>query len=214
MLVPSNARRSAIWAMLALLLLLPSLVHAQSTVAWKTNYYTVGGTTLREIHESFRHARPWKDGSSFDGLTEWRIDWRFQMATADERCRCDSFTTQTAITVTLPRWTAPKNAAPEVRDAWISFFTALSKHEAGHAQNALAAVTEMHQRVTRLPTESDCAALKKKVDATAGGVVAEFRQRDVEFDRRTAHGARDGAFLPRRQSGELPGRERDFRPRR
>jgi predicted secreted Zn-dependent protease len=86
---------------LALLLLLPSL-HAQSSIVWKTNYYAVGGATLQEIHESFRLARPWKDKSSFDGQTDWRIDWRFQMTTAGESCRCDSFTTQTAITITLP----------------------------------------------------------------------------------------------------------------
>lgn len=198
---------------LALLLLLPSL-HAQSSIVWKTNYYAVGGATFQEIHESFRQARPWKSKSSYDGQTDWRIDWRFQMTTAGESCRCDSFTTQTAITITLPRWTAPTNAAPEVRDAWISFFTALSKHEAGHAQIAQAAVTEMHQRVSRLPAEQDCAALRKKIDETAGRVVAEFRQRDEEFDRQTAHGVRDGAFLPRGRRGEFPRREPGPAPRR
>ena len=199
---------------LALLVFLPDLVHAQSSVVWKTNYYTVGGATLREIHESFRHARPWKSKSSYDGQTEWRIDWRFQMTTAGESCRCDSFTTQTAITITLPRWTAPTNAAPEVREAWISFFTALSKHEAGHGQNALAALTEMHQRVNRLPTENDCAVLSKKIDELAGRVVAEFRQRDEEFDRQTVHGVRDGAFLPRGRRSEFPRREPGPGPRR
>ena len=58
---------------LALLVFLPSLVHAQSSVVWKTNYYAVGGATLREIHESFRQARPWKSKSSYDGQTDWRI---------------------------------------------------------------------------------------------------------------------------------------------
>lgn len=199
--------------MLGLLVFLPDLAHAQSSVVWKTNYYAVTGTTLQEIHEPFRQARPWKDKSSYDGQTDWRIDWRFQVTTAGESCRCDSFTTQTAITLTLPRWTAPTNAAPEVRDAWISFFTALAKHESGHAQNALSAVTEMHQRVNRLPTENDCAVLKKKIDETAARVVAEFRQRDEEFDRQTSHGVRDGAFLPRGRRRELPGREPGVRLR-
>ena len=199
---------------IALLAFLPSLAPAQSSVVWKTNYYAVGGATHQEIHESFRQTRPWKDKSSFDGHTDWRIDWHFQMTTVGASCRCDSFTTQTAITITLPRWTAPTNASPEVRDAWKSFFTALSKHESSHAQNAQAAVTEMHQRVKRLPTENDCAVLKKKIDDTAGRVVSEFRQRDEEFDRQTAHGAKDGAFLPRGMRGEFPRREPGFGPRR
>ena len=58
---------------LALLAFLPGLAHAQSSVVWKTNYYAVGGATLREIHESFRQARPWKSKSSYDGQTDWRI---------------------------------------------------------------------------------------------------------------------------------------------
>ena len=69
-LVPSNARRSASGVTLALLVFLPSLVHAQSSVVWKTNYYAVGGATLREIHESFRQARLWKNKSSYDGQTD------------------------------------------------------------------------------------------------------------------------------------------------
>ncbi len=198
----------------ALLVLLPGLVHAQSSVVWKTNYYAVGGGTLQEIHESFRQTRPWKDKSSFDGQTDWRIDWHFQLTPAGESCRCDSFTTQTAITITLPRWTAPTNASPEVRDAWKNFFTALSKHESGHAQNAQAAVTEMQQRVKRLPAENDCAALKKKIDETARRVIAEYHQRDEEFDRQTGHGLRDGAFLPRGRRGEYPRREPGTGPRR
>ena len=198
---------------LALLVFLPSLVHAQSSVVWKTNYYAVGGATLREIHESFRQARPWKNKSSYDGQTDWRIDWRFQVTTVGQSCRCDSFTTQTAITITLPRWTAPTNAPPEVRNAWISFFTALSKHEAGHAQNAQAAVNEMHQRVNRLPTETDCTVLKKRIDETAGSVVAKFRRRDDEFDRQTGHGVREGAFLPRGRRDEFSRREPGFGPR-
>jgi predicted secreted Zn-dependent protease len=191
---------------LAVLVFLPGTVHPQNSVVRKTNYYAVGGTTLREIHESFRHARPWKDKSSYDGQTDWRIDWRYQVTPAGENCRCDSFTTQTAITITLPRWTAPTNAAPELREAWISFFNALSKHEEGHAQNAQAAAKEMHERVHRLPKENNCTVLKKKIDEAASNVLVEFRQRDEEFDRQTAHGVRDGAFLPRGRRGDSPRR--------
>ena len=72
---------------IALLVFLPSLATAQSSVVWKTNYYAVGGATLQEIHQSFRQARPWKDKSSFDGQTDWRIDWHFQVTTIGESCR-------------------------------------------------------------------------------------------------------------------------------
>ena len=202
------------WSASPLLLLLPGLSLAQNSTVWKTNYYAVTGTTLGEIHESFRQARPWKEKSTYDGFTEWRINWRYQVTPSDEGCRCHSFTTQTAITVTLPRWTAPTNAVPGVREAWTKFFAALSKHEFVHGQNAQAAAAEMHQRVNRLTTESDCAAVRSKVEETAQRVVAEFHQRDADFDRQTAHGTRDGASLPRRLQEEFPRRGPGGNPRR
>src|SRR5438093_2422362 len=119
---------------------------AQNSVWRTTNYYTVAGATIREIHQSLAQARPWKNKSSVDGQTEWHVEWRFNVAPAGSICRCTFFTTTTTITLTLPRWTAPANAPVEVKTNWQRYITALGQHEAGHAQLALDAAAGLEKQ--------------------------------------------------------------------
>jgi predicted secreted Zn-dependent protease len=177
---------------------LPAVALAQSTVHWTTNYYAVTGTTLGEIRDSLSRSRPWKDKSSLDALTQWRIEWRYQFASSAAGCRCTSFTTKTTIAITLPRWTRPTNAAPETATHWDRYMIALRQHELGHAQIGLAAAAEQHKRISQVGARTDCEALKKKIDLLAQQTVEDYGRRDQEYDERTGHGAKQGAFLPGR----------------
>src|SRR6185436_11382350 len=80
---------------------------AQNTVQWTTNYYTVTGSNLREVHHSLRRERPWRDRLKVDGLTEWRVEWRFNVTASENGCRLTGFGTKTIILTTLPRWNPP-----------------------------------------------------------------------------------------------------------
>ena len=176
-------------------LVFPFLARAQDSLLWKTNYYTITGATLGEIRQSLRQSRPWKNKSTVDGMTDWRIEWRYQVAPSNGACQCSSVTTKTTITTTLPHWKAPTNAPPAVTNAWVRYFTALAKHEAGHAQLALDAVAEQHQRIHELTEEPDCATLRKRINDLAGQIVDDYRKRDKEYDQRTDHGVKQGAVL-------------------
>ena len=171
------------------------MTDAQNSLVWKTNYYSITGGTLGEIRQSLWQSRPWKNKSTVDGMTDWRIEWRYQVAPSNGACQCSSFTTKTTITTTLPHWKAPTNAPPAVTNAWVRYFTALAKHEAGHAQLALDAVAEQHARISELTEEPACAALKKKIDDLAGKIMDDYRKRDKEYDQRTEHGIKQGAVL-------------------
>ena len=135
-------------------------------------------------------------------MTDWRIAWKFKFEPSNGGCRCSSFTTKTTITTTLPSWRAPTNAPPTLTKTWSRYFTALARHEAGHAQFALDAVAEQHERINELGEEPDCASLKKKINALAGQIADDYRQRDKEYDQNTGHGAKQGAVLlgPSRRS--------------
>jgi len=180
---------------IVLLMALPVIAAAQNTVYWTTNYYSVTGATVGEIHQSLSRNRPWKDKSTHHGLTDWRIQWRYQVASSPGECRLAAFTTTTTITVTLPRWMRPSNALPEATTNWSRYITALGQHEAGHAQHGLAAAAEQHRRVPQLASEMNCDALKKRIDDLAQQIVDEYGRRDREYDERTGHGAKQGASL-------------------
>ncbi len=173
----------------------PALASAQNSVHWTTNYYSVSGATLGEIQQSLSRNRPWKDRSALDGLTEWRIQWRFQVTSSPGECRLSSFTTATTITMTLPRWLRPTNAALEVATNWGRYIVALGQHEAGHAQIGLAAAAEQQRRVPALAPDGNCEALKQRINELAQRIVDDHGRRDREYDEQTEHGVKQGATL-------------------
>ena len=185
-----------------LILLLPALALAQGSVAWTTNHYSVTGSTFSDIRASIERSRPSQLGR-MDGLTAWRIEWRFATEPAANGCRCSSFSPRTSIAVTLPRWVAPSNTAPMIIQAWTRYITALGQHEAGHGQLALAAAAEMQKRALETPETADCRAMNERINALARGIVDDYRRRDQEYDERTRHGETQGAVLPggRRRPG-------------
>ena len=171
---------------------------------WTTNYYSVTGATLVEIRQSLQQSRAWKDKSNTDGLTEWRINWRYNVLATSNDCRIQSFSTETLINITMPRWVAPTNAPQNVREAWTGYIKALGEHEAGHGQIGQAAAAELHKRVNALPGDASCESLKSRIEATCRQLIQDYKKRDKEYDKRTDHGATQGARLPgrgwRRQS--------------
>lgn len=172
----------------------------------RTNYYSVQGATVREIHQSLRQARPWKQRAGHDGFTIWNVQWRFGTMHNGSVCRLANFSTTTTIEITLPRWTAPTNAAELVKVEWTRYIKSLGEHEYGHAQFALIAAGEIHKRIKEAREDANCENLKQRVNGLCQGIVQTHKQMDEAYDQRTEHGAKQGARLGRRPeiAGEAP----------
>lgn len=168
--------------------LFPLMGHTQNFVIWTTNYYPVTGANFREIRQSIAASRPWQGG--FDGDTRWGVDWKFSLAETASGCSCTSFSTTTKIVTTLPRWTPPTNAFPEVKEQWTRYFTNLARHEAGHARIGIAAATEVGKYISPMDGQPNCDQLKRTINERAAKIVDDSRAREKEYDRRTAHGTR------------------------
>jgi len=162
-------------------------------VQWTTNYYSVTGTDFREIRRSIETARPWKD--PFDGDTRWTVTWKFNFTENAAGCSGSSFSTTTKITTTMPRWTPPADVLPEMKELWTRYYTNLVAHETGHARLALAAAAEIRQRLGETAAQANCDQLKRVINERAEKVVADYRAREKEYDRRTDHG-RNSAGRP------------------
>jgi predicted secreted Zn-dependent protease len=160
--------------------------HTQNFVVWTTNYYSVTGANFREIRQSIAASRPWQDG--FDGDTRWNVDWKFTLAETANGCSCASFSTTTKIVTTLPRWQPPADLLPLVKEQWTGYFTNLAQHEAGHARIGIAAGVEVGKRISEAGVQPDCDRAKRALNERAEKVVNNYRAREKEYDRRTAHG--------------------------
>ena len=195
-------------AVLLLMMWVALTAMGQNSVQWSTNYYPVTGATVPEIRQSINEARPWKDRQGTDGMTTWRVNWRFTVNSSANGCYCNTFTTITTIAITLPKWTAPTNAPEPVKAIWTRYIAALGQHEAGHAQIGLGAAAELQRKSREFGTMADCESLKARINITCVQVVQDFRRQDKEYDERTRHGTTEGAFL----HGE--GQRRNRPPRR
>jgi len=169
---------------------------AQHTLTLRTNYYALTGGSLRDIHHALSRARPWTDARQ-DGRTEWKINWRTQLAPAGNGCRVESFRTDTSVTITLPRLLAPEGTPPEVLKTWQTYLTALMKHEQGHVRITREAAAKIQAQASAAGGVS-CAELRRNLNDRANQLLEACRRAHRDYDRRTNHGATEGAVLPRR----------------
>jgi predicted secreted Zn-dependent protease len=169
---------------------------AQDSLTVTTNHYLVTGSTLREIRQSINRLRPGGEKAGHDALTAWKVGWNVRVGSVAGEYRVASFTTTTAIVITLPSWRAPTNAAPAVLGKWMTYYSALQKHESTHATNGMLAAEALRQRVGEIGPDSDHKRLQQRVQVVADTTIDEYKKRDKNFDRETDHGRKDGASLP------------------
>jgi len=190
----------------SVLLVFAGSTRAQSKLTLRTNYYAVTGGTLKDIHRSLSHSRPWQ-GSRRDGQTDWKVNWKTRLSPTGNGCRIASFHTETVITITLPMLRIPPNTPPEVTKAWHTYLTALMKHEQGHVKLARAAADQIQRAVGGLGSSGDCGELNRQIKETAGRALEASKEQHRKYDQRTRHGATEGAVLPRSLEGERRRRE-------
>jgi predicted secreted Zn-dependent protease len=171
------------------------LTRAADTVIVTTNYYAGSGTTARALRASLIQARPWKDSDNRDGETRWNIEWNFELSENANGCRLRSLSTKTTITIILPKWNPPPSPPSNLVERWKKYSDALQRHEASHAQMAREAAVEIRKRVLALPESAPCQKWRESIQATANKVIAEFREKDTQFDKQTDHGRKDGAWF-------------------
>lgn len=183
-------------AALALLIWLIALpTGAADSIQIQTNYYRVRGDTARAIRSCMETNRPWKGRAQRDASTTWDIRWQVR-SSSQLPAQIVSFETQTRITVTLPLWITASNAPPTLRTSWQRYFRALNTHEEGHKRIALAAAKETRSRVEQLGSADSQEELRRSIESTVDAVIAEFRNKEAEYDRTTKHGETQGARFP------------------
>lgn len=167
----------------------------EARVTVSTNYYTVTGTTTRQLMASIAQSTPWKSNRIFHAYTHWNVSWSFSIAPADDQFRIARADTRTKITITLPRWAAPTNAAPEVIQQWKDYLQRLSTHEAGHVKIAREAGEEVHRALHALGSAATAEELKQTIKRTADQILENAYRRERDYDRTTQHGMAQGASL-------------------
>lgn len=169
------------------------VTEVKTTFEVKTNYFAVSGSSLSEIRQNLRRARPWS--MPFDAWTNWKLRWHVQWQEFAGQTSARSVEVRTTALITLPIWQAGTKSTPEVREAWWAYLRALATHEQGHLQIARDATREVEQRLRSLPPFNSAAAAKAEATRVANDVVEQFRKLERSYDAETGHGATQGASL-------------------
>ena len=189
----TSARRLAAAALglISLTLILAPAVQAGRVVSVSTKTYSVWGATEDAIRASIDKRRP----GMHDAYANWRVSYSYRYATRGSRCVLTSWAVRTRIVYTMPRWVVPAAAPQALRAKWARYVSRLRLHEEGHGVNARAAGWRIDRAFGRL-SASTCAGLTASLERVAAAHVRASNLADAAYDRRTRHGATQGATFP------------------
>ncbi|MBO9712877.1 DUF922 domain-containing protein [Sphingomonas sp.] len=148
--------------------------------------YEVAGTSPAAIRKDMDAKRPAdpNDGTPVDSVAHWNYRWRLQWR-PDGGCAAE---VTFSGTVRLPHLVDDPKRAGSVTARWNRYMAALRTHESGHVRFAWDQAGRL--RATLEAGSCDVA------NAAGQRVLEDIRRHDVEYDRETGHGRKQGAVFP------------------
>lgn len=163
------------------------------TVEYK--YYEISPRSPYEIKPQLMHNSPIRaGGGSFNGHTDWYIDWKYQTASGPSGCQLHDIRTNVHIIHTLPALGQHVQDKQTI-EVFNKFNTALTQHEKNHGNNGLTAAREMDKLFNEIQPQPDCRQLSRMVDDIGNSVVQKYIHADNEYDRITNNGLTEGAII-------------------
>ncbi len=182
---------------LALLWLYSSLALAEPSINIVTRFYALPGTDAAALRQNILRLGPLgKNGKRYHAYTQWNAAWSYRWVQGRGQCSLQQVTVSMGIEYLLPKPEAYDQFDHELQQRWDQYFDALFRHEQHHKDIGVAAAREMDSLLRQVPVQPDCAILQTKLDETAEQVIEKYTAEEVEYDRKTEHGLRQGVRLP------------------
>ena len=157
-------------------------------------YYDVSIAANQSLPFALNQTSPIKqDGKAHHGYTKWDVRWNYRSSSDNNgMCRIISSTTTIQGSILLPRLVSATEAQRSQFDCYV---TALQEHEQGHYQIGKNAAKAIDEQILSLPVASDCRTLEKAVNDGAYQTLEEYKKMEREYDAKTMHGKKQGAWL-------------------
>jgi predicted secreted Zn-dependent protease len=157
--------------------------------------YDVQGNSVAALVAEKDAKGPMDDGKRFFAKTEWNLHWNYRYAARGGAFVITTLFVTAEITYRMPRRIPPPTEPDRVAAQWAQFMEALTKHEEGHAQNAIEHGKALYGALRAHGPFVSMQALKDFIQAEGDQCIAETREADKQYDARTGHGATQGATL-------------------
>ncbi len=177
------------------LLLLSFTASAETIESTEYKYYEISPRSPYEIKPELMRRSPIRaGGGSFNGHTDWYIDWKFQSMPGPSGCKLTHSRTKVHIVHTLPILSEQVTDKQTI-EVFNKFSKALTQHEINHGNNGLSAAREMDRAFNELQPQPDCRTLGRVIDDIGNAMVQKYTQKDNEYDYLTNNGTTEGAMI-------------------
>lgn len=160
----------------------PAKVEPQLTVEESTVYYPVRGRDREELMRALRVPDSGQISHGAHGLT--RSDFRIESEFVQDNniCIVRRLIIHLMVRIDLPRWDDASPIPPNLQEDWKLISERTARHEDRHRQNALDAVSDLRQALSRRPADASCADLAKAIRRETNRVRARWQLRDSLLD--------------------------------
>ncbi|MEM9547931.1 MAG: DUF922 domain-containing protein [Bacteroidota bacterium] len=178
----------------------PDMLPANTRLGWNftgfislndadVHFYDIHGSSARELRDQMNTNGPVFDGNRFDAVARWNFSWDWPGKGNPNECQLDQASITLNSSVTFPRWIPDRNASKTLVREWSSYLQSLILHEAGHVDHA-----RLNKRnVVNAIRNATCETAENEIQVELN----KIRTLDIEYDRRTRHGATQGAVFPK-----------------
>lgn len=156
------------------------LVACQTTQV-TTGYYTISGSTEKELDQSIREFGP-MNGHAFASAEISFKPTTMKIAEFPNRCDIDKARLQVIAKITLPRWKNSAGSSAALKQGFKNMQTYAKWHEKQHVKIAEAAAKAMERGIENLPPQKTCESFKKKMDAFIKRALSIHEKAQKKFD--------------------------------
>ncbi len=165
-------------------------------VAEQAKPYDLTGQSVQQLIAQMKETGPLgKDGKRYFGKTDWLIHWRYHYETRDGAVILTRVSVTVDATTIMPRRQPPTDGVDRMAAEWARFCAALTVHERGHAENPERHGRDLYAVLHGHGPFAGVQELETFIKTQGDKSVADANAEDIEYDKRTGHGATQGATL-------------------
>jgi len=172
-----------------------STASAEAIESIETKYYEISPRAPQEIKPELMRQSPIRAGNgSFNGHTDWYINWNYRSTQTPYGCAATQIQTKVHVTHTLPALSQYVTDKQTI-EVFNKFNDALTLHEKNHGNNGLLAAREIDKALGEIQPQRDCRSLSRLINDVGNSIVGKYTHADNEYDRETQNGFTEGAVI-------------------
>lgn len=158
------------------------------------DYYDIKGDSAETLLRSIKAMR---GNLQRHGHTSWKVEWQLGWSGSAGNCRLSEHEVAVDVVYRLPRWRGmTESDNPQLVKRWQTYDKALRLHERGHCAIAVEAAEAVENAFATMTPKENCDRLVDHANARATDILERHKQRELDYDQVTAHGATQGAVFP------------------